>query len=148
MSVTKSEDELSPEMRREIKRLHRQMRRQEAAGGVTPTPEIVNRRTGYVQKFGARRAFDGSYVGEVLAASGCWTEDVEKALWVLAPLAEHNCGDWTVNDLLRVLPVVFHEQVTREQLERLRKAGEGASGQIVNGEFTITPGKPRLRLVE
>jgi hypothetical protein len=148
MSVTKSKDELSPEMRRELKRLHRQMRRQEAAGGVTPTPEIVNRRTGYVQKFGPRRAFDGSYVGEVLAASGCWTEDVQNALWVLAPLAEHNCGDWTVKDLLRVVPAVFHEQVTREQWDQLGKAGDGASGQIVNGEFTIVPGKPRLRLVK
>jgi hypothetical protein len=136
------------ELRREFDRLPGKVRRQKAADGVTPTPEIVNRRTGYVQKFGARRAFDGSYVGEVLAASGCWTEDVEKALWVLAPLAEHNCGDWTVKDLLRVLPVAFHEQVTMEQLDRLRQAGEGASGQIVNGEFTITPGKPRLRLVE
>jgi hypothetical protein len=148
MTATNGKDELSPEMRREINRLHRRMRRQEADGGVTPTPEIVNCRTGYVQKFGLRRAFDGSYVGEVLAASGCWTEDVEKALWVLAPLAEHNCGDWTVDDLLRVLPTVFHEQLTREQWDRLRKAGEGASSQIVNGEFTITPGKPRLRLVE
>ncbi len=148
MSVTKSKDELSPEMRRELKRLHRRMRRQVADGGVTPTPEIVNRRTGYVQKFGARRAFDGAYVGEVLAASGCWTEDVEKALWVLAPLAEHNCGDWTVNDLLRVLPVAFHEQVTREQWDQICKAGEGATGTIVNGEFTIVPGKPRLRLVK
>jgi hypothetical protein len=148
MSATNGKDELSPETRREINRLYRRMHRQEADGGVTPTPEIANRRTGYVQKFGLRRAFDGSYVVEVLAASGCWTEDVEKALWVLAPLAEHNCGDWTVNDLLRVLPAVFHEQLTREQGDRLRKAGEGASGQIVNGEFTITPGKPRLRLVE
>jgi hypothetical protein len=148
MSITKSEDKLSPEMRREIKRLHRQMRRQEAAGGVTPAPEIVNRRTGYIQHFGPRRAFDGSYVGEVLAASGCWSEDVEKALWVLAPLAEHNCGDWTVEDLLRVLPTVFHEQITREQWDQIRKAGEGASATVVNGEFTITPGKPRLRLVD
>jgi hypothetical protein len=114
MKVAKSEDELSPEMRREIKLLHRQMRKAEAAGGVTPTPEIVNRRTGYVQHFGPRRAFDGSYVGEVLAASGCRSEDVEKALWVLAPLAQHNCGNWTVEDLLRALPVVFHEQLTPE----------------------------------
>jgi len=148
MKVTKSENELSPEMRREIKRLHRQMRKDEAAGGVTPTPEIVNRRTGYIQHFGPRRAFDGSYVGEVLAASGCWSEDVEKALWVLAPLAEHSCGDWTVENLLRTLPVVFHEQITREQWDQIGKAGEGASARVVNGEFTITPGKPRLRLVE
>jgi hypothetical protein len=138
--TTKAKDELSPEMRRELKRVHRRMERQEAAGGVIPTPEIVNRRTGYVQKFGPRRAFDGCYVGEALAASGCWTEDVEKALWVLAPLAEHNCGDWTVKDLLDVLPVVFREQITPEQWEQLRKAGAGASGRIVNGEFTITPG--------
>jgi hypothetical protein len=112
MNSTKAKDELSPEMGRELKRVHRQMKRQEAAGGVIPTPEIINRRTGSVQKFGPRRAFDGSYVGEVLAASGCWTEDVEKALWVLAPLAEHNCGDWTVKDLFDVLPAVFHEQIT------------------------------------
>jgi hypothetical protein len=84
----------------------------------------------------------------VLAASGCWTEDVQNALWVLAPLADHNLGDWTVKDLLRVLPVVFHEQVTQEQLELLRKAGEGTSGRIVNGEFTITPGKPWLTVVK
>jgi hypothetical protein len=96
------------------------------AGGVTPAPEIVNLRTGYVQHFGPRRAFDGSYVGEVLAASGCWPEDIEKALWVLAPLAEHNCGDWTVEDLLRMLPTVFHELITREQWDRIGKAGEGA----------------------
>jgi len=148
MKTAKTEDELSPEMRRELKRVHRQMARAEAAGGVQPTPEIVNRRTGYVQHFGPRRAFDGSYVGEVLAASGCWTEDVERTLWVLTPLAEHNCGDWTVKDLLRVLPVVFHEQLTREQWDQLRKAGEGASGHIVNGEFTIKPGKPRLTVVK
>jgi hypothetical protein len=36
--------------------------------------------------------------------------------------------------------VVFYEQITREQLDQLRKAGKGASGQIVNGEFTIKPG--------
>jgi hypothetical protein len=121
-----------------IERFNRQKDREDAAGFATPTPEIVNRRTGYIQKFGARRAFDGCYVGEVLAASGCWTKDVEKALWVLAPLVEHNCGDWTVKDLLDVLPVVFHEQLTKDQREELRAAGEGASGQIVNGKLTIT----------
>jgi hypothetical protein len=148
MTASEAKDELSPEMRRELKRLHRRMRRQEEAGGVIPKPEIVNRRTRYVQRFGPRRAFDGAYVIEVLAASSCWTEDVEKALWVLAPLAENNCGDWTVNDLLRLLPVLFPEQMTQEQFDRLRKAGEGASGTIVNGELTITPGKPRLTVVE
>jgi hypothetical protein len=38
---------------------------------VWPTPEIVNRRTGDVTKFGPRRAIDGAYVVEVLSASGC-----------------------------------------------------------------------------
>ena len=139
---------LNNQMRRKLSRLHKQMDAADASGGVTPTPEIVNRRTGYVQKFGPRRAFDGAYVGEVLAASGCWTEDIEKALWVLAPLADHNCGDWTVKDLLSVLPAVFYEQVTQEQWNQLGKAGEGASGHIVNGEFTITPRKPPLTLIE
>jgi len=124
------------------------VRKSKATGYVTPKPEIINRRTGYVQRFGPRRAFDGAYVGEVLAASGCWTEDVEKALWVLAPLADHNCGDWTVKDLLSVLPAVFHEQVTQAQWEQIRSAGEGASGSILNGEFTITPREPHLTVVE
>jgi hypothetical protein len=146
--IETEDDKLPPEVRRELKRVHRRMKQHAEAGGVIPTPEIVNRRTGYVQQFGRRRAFDGAYVGEVLAASGCWTEDLENALWVLAPLADHNCGDWTVKDLLRALPPVFHEQWTRAQLNQLRKAGEGASGTIINGQLTITPGKPRLRVVE
>jgi hypothetical protein len=119
-----------------------------AAGSVTPKPEVINRRTGYVQQFGPRRAFDGAYIGEVLAASGCWTEDVEKALWVLAPLVECDCGDCTVKDLLDLLPKVFHEQLTPEQCDQLHNAGEGASGRILNGEFTITPGKPRLNVIK
>jgi hypothetical protein len=110
-------------------------------------PETVtNRRTGYVQKFGPRRAFDGAYVGEVLAASGCWTHDIETALWVLKPLAEH-CGDWTVKMLLDALPVVFHEQITEEQWDRLGKAGEGATAQSLNGEVTIS-GRAKLHVVE
>jgi hypothetical protein len=40
--------------------------------------------------------------------------------------------------LLDVLPVVFHEQLTKDQREELRAAGEGARGQIVIGELTIT----------
>jgi hypothetical protein len=124
------------------------VRKSKATGYVSPKPEIINRRTGHVQKFGPRRAFDGAYVGEVLAASGCWTEDIEKALWVLAPLVECDCGELTVRDLLDVLPKVFHEQITPEQWEQLRSAGEGASGSILNGEFTITSGKPRLSVVE
>ena len=76
----------------------------------------------------------------MLAASGCWTEDVQKALWVLAPLAQHNCGDWTVKGLLDVLPVVFYEQLGRKQMDEFRQAGNGASGRIVNGEFPIKPG--------
>jgi hypothetical protein len=149
MARTKNaNDELTPEIRRKIKRLHRPMDRRDAAGGVIPMPEIVNRRTGYVQKFGPRRAFDGSYVGEVLAASGCLTEDVENALWVLSPLAEHNCGDWTVQELLDVLPVVFYEQLTEEHWNKLRKAGHGARSQLINSELTITAGKPPLTVIK
>ena len=137
MTATKTEEQLP----REPRRVHRRVDRADAAGVVIPIPEIVNRRTGYVAKhFGPRRAFDGWYVLNVLAASGCWTEDIEKALWVLAPLAEHSCGNWTVDDLLRVLPL-FCEQMTEEQSNQLRNAGPGASAQVVNGEVTITPGK-------
>jgi hypothetical protein len=44
------------------------------------------------------------------------------------PLGRH----WTVKDLLDVLPVVFCEQITAEQRGQLRKAGDGASGSILN----------------
>jgi hypothetical protein len=126
--------------RRQMRRIRRRLNRADAAGGVIPTPEIVNRRTGYVAKhFGPRRAFDGPYVLQVLAASGCWQENIEHAIWVLTPLAEHNCGDWTIENLLRVLPL-FCEQMTEEQSNQFRKAGPGASAQVVNGELTITPG--------
>jgi hypothetical protein len=145
--TTIKDDPISPELWREIRRINRQRARADAAGGVIPNREIVNRRTGYVQQFGRRTAFDGAYVGEVLAASGCWMEDIEKVLWVLSPLVENNCGDWTISDLVKVLPYVFHEQLTSEQWDRIRKAGKGASGRMVNGQFTITGGKPRLSLV-
>ena len=133
-----SESSLSKALHRKIAPLHKQMDSADVSGGVRPKPEVINRRTGQVQKFGPRRAFDGCYVGEVLAASGCWTEDVATAIWVLSPLDECDCGGMTVKHLLDLLPMVFHEMPTPEQLEQIRKAGEGARCQIRNGELTIT----------
>jgi hypothetical protein len=114
---------------------------------VTPPPTITNRRTGYVQHFGPRRAFDGAYALEVLAASGCWHEDIDKVLWVLEPLTQHNCEWLTVEHLFKLLQC-FGEQCTPEEFEQIRRAGDGASGQKINGVLTIAPGKPRLTVVE
>jgi hypothetical protein len=112
--------------------------------GIQPTPKITNRRTGYVKEFGPRRAIDGAYVLEVLAASGCWTDDIEGAQRVLSALVEHDCGDWTVGQLLGLLPL-FREQITPEQMKQLK---DGDEAYIRNGEFTIVRSGPKLTVVE
>jgi hypothetical protein len=119
------------------------MARKQRDYGVTPTLEIVNRRTGQTTAFGPRRAFDGAYALEVLGASGCHLDDIRKALWVLQPLAKHDCGDFTVADLVGSdsrygILNLFHEPVSPEELDRLA-AGLGASGRKINGVFTIEP---------
>jgi hypothetical protein len=168
-------DQLSPEMQAKIKALHEEMATDGAAGGVTPNPTIVNRRTGYVAHFGPRRAFDGAYVGEVFAASGCLEKDVRRLIplleeitdkeeeptvegvldeclegycdlsrgeaehvaWCLEPLADNDCGDWLVADLVELLPYAFSEQIPREYFDALQKAGPGAGLILINGRGVI-----------
>ncbi len=70
-------DELSPKMRRDLKRLHRQMDADEAAGGVDPPSPIENLRTGQLTHFGTRRCYDGAYVLELMAAKGVVQSEVQ-----------------------------------------------------------------------
>jgi hypothetical protein len=110
---TEKDNEISPSLWRQIKRLHRQMERDEAAGGVIPPKsEIVNRRTGKITKFGPRRAFDGSYLIEVLHASGCEAGDIEIALWVLRPLLDTGLSRVSIKKLADVLSL-YGEKPTR-----------------------------------
>jgi ADP-ribosylglycohydrolase len=111
---------------------------------VTPPSPIKNRRTGYEQQFGDRRAYDGAYILELLAASGCWTDDVQKTLFVLQGLTENGQGHITAEQLAGLLPI-FYEQATMEEMEQIRGGG---SGRKINGVWTVTPKKPDLKLVE
>jgi hypothetical protein len=70
--------------------------------GVTPPSPIINRRTGKSTLFGARRAYDGAYVLELLNATGCTAEEAATVATVLAPLLE-NCDRVTVETLLNLL---------------------------------------------
>jgi len=71
---------------------------------VYPPSPIINRRTGAQTPFGPRRAFDGAYMLELLAATGCTKADVDAALFVLQPLADHGFGGEKVGDLIGLLP--------------------------------------------
>jgi hypothetical protein len=73
----------------------------EAEGVVPPTP-VVNRATKQETHFGPRRAYDGAYIGELLAATGCTAQQVAIAKTVLDALTEHNQGDWTAEQLARI----------------------------------------------
>jgi hypothetical protein len=42
----------------------------------------------------------------------------------------------------------FYEQLTPDGWDQIRKAGEGASDRILNGELTVIRPKPRLTVVE
>ena len=99
---------------------------------VEPNPTITCRRTGEVTQFGARRAFDGAYVLEVLAASGCWNEDFERALFVLQPLIENNCGEFTVKQIAGLLKFA-HERLIDAQHAEFRAMPIGTSVTINNG---------------
>ena len=91
------------------------MKRREL-GGVTPNPTITNRRNGFVTHFGARRAFDGAYVAEVIAASGCSASDIAGLVFCLEALAENDCREWTAGDLLEI-SALFREDQPREVKE-------------------------------
>lgn len=80
-----------------------------SAASVTPKETITNRRNGYVTHFGPRRAFDGDYVRQVIAASGCSADDISRLIFCLQPLAENNLGDWTVNELLYISPILHED---------------------------------------
>ncbi len=139
-------DELSPKMRRDLKRLHRQMDAADAAGGVEPPTPIENLRTGQLTHFGSRRSFDGSYVLELLAAKGVLHSEVEGLRFIAKALGPE-FGHMTIADLAK-LSIIFCEQITEEDREALHNAGYGASATKVDGVLTIKPGKPRLHLVE
>ena len=137
MTATKTEEQLP----RKPRRVHRRVDRADAAGVVIPIPEIVNRRTGYVAKhFGPRPSVQWLVCPQRARGVRLLDRGYRESALGFAPLAEHSCGNWTVDDLLRVLPL-FCEQMTEEQSNQLRNAGPGASAQVVNGEVTITPGK-------
>jgi hypothetical protein len=78
---------LSASFKRKLGRSHRQMDADERAGPVQPPP-VRNRRTGRMHQFGSRRALDGAWMLELLAAAGCTHADYEGALYVLDMLLE------------------------------------------------------------
>jgi hypothetical protein len=138
-------EQLSPKMRRDLKRLHRQMAADEAAGGVDPPTPIENLRTGQLTHFGPRRAYDGSYVTELLAAKGVLHSDIEGLRFIAEALGPE-FAHMKIGELDK-LSILFHEQMTKEELTALYDAGEGASATKVNGVLSIKPGKPRLHIV-
>lgn len=95
------------------------MKRREL-GGVTPNPTITNRRNGFVTHFGGRWAFDGEYVAQVIAASGCSSSDIAGLVFCLEALAENDCREWTVDDLLEISSL-FREDEPREVKEARRR---------------------------
>jgi hypothetical protein len=107
-------DTLSNSLQRKLRRRHRQMDAADAAGGVQPPP-VLNRRTGETTTFGPRRAYDGSWMLEMLGASGCTKAEVEAAIFVLEPLIER--GVKIDKDLLELL-TVFYEPIPQDQLRQ------------------------------
>ena len=112
-------DELSPKMRRDLKRLHRQMDAADAAGGVEPPTPIENLRTGQLTHFGPRRAYDGSYVTELLAAKGVLHSDIEGLRFIAEALGPE-FAHMKIGELDK-LSILFHEQITEEEMKALRK---------------------------
>jgi hypothetical protein len=70
---------------------------------VYPPSPIINRRTGAETPFGPRRAFDGAYMLELLAATGCTKADIEAAIFVLQPLIDHGFGGEKADSLVELL---------------------------------------------
>ena len=73
---------------------------------VVPPSPIINRRTGAATHFGARRAYDGFYLLELLRATGVTNEEAATVARVLEPLLE-NCGRFTIERLLESLPLYY-----------------------------------------
>lgn len=107
-----NEDTLSPALQRQIKKLHKRMDAEEAAGGVIPRTPIVNRVTGRETQFGPRRAYDGPYVLELLTALGCTNEQVASTRYVLGLLDEHHLE---IGKYLLTLLRIFHDQETIDE---------------------------------
>jgi hypothetical protein len=103
-----NKDDLPLGLRKQIEAVHRRMAENAATGGVRPNPTIANRRTGYVQHFGARRAFDMAYVCEVLAASGCIDRDIERLTKMLDWVGREVFGDDGLVTVDRVLSEATH----------------------------------------
>lgn len=61
-------------------------RKTKLSEGVTPPTPIENLRTGRFTHFGPRRAYDGSYVLELLAAKGVTQSDVESLRFIALAL--------------------------------------------------------------
>jgi hypothetical protein len=114
-----SGEQVSPKMRRDLKRLHRQMAADEAAGGVVPPTPIENLRTGQLTHFGPRRAYDGAYVGELLSAKGIRQSDVEGLRFIAKALGPE-FAHMKIGELDK-LSILFHEQITEEEMKALRK---------------------------
>jgi hypothetical protein len=126
-------------------------RRPRSSDGVTPPTPIMNLRTGQLTHFGPRRAYDGAYIIELLAAKGIQQRDIDSFRFVaqaICPMFEH----LKIRELAD-LSGLFHEQLTEEDCEAMRAAGPDATAQKINGVLTITPADdaspfgPRLRLV-
>jgi hypothetical protein len=76
------------------------MAKDEVAGGVNPVSPIKSRRTGNLTHFGHRRAFDGSYLCELMGASGVTREQAATCAYVLQPFLDVGLGEYVTAEWL------------------------------------------------
>ena len=133
-------DELSPEMKRKIARLHKRRDKIEAENphGVQPPP-VRNRVTGELHEFGPRRCFDGAWFIELLAKSGVTREQALTAQYVLEPLIEHGVK---INAHTVQLLSMAYTEPTKEQWEAVRR------GATLYSDGTLEYRKPKLHVVK